>query len=388
MFVELHIIQNFVPSCINRDDTNTPKDCEFGGHRRARISSQCIKRAVRTAFSDDSLLTRDELAVRTKAILQELVRVLTTRGRSEADAQHVAAAALTAMGLGLDKEGATEYLLFIGRNETAALADVIDEHWTSLREDKSPVKAADAPTQRKSKKESTVSAEAKKALLQALSGTRAADLALFGRMIADLPAKNVDAACQVAHAFSTNRVKMDMDFYTAVDDLKTDEETGAGMIGMTGFNSSCFYRYSLLDTRQLASNLGTDTGLAGRTLEAFLEASIKTIPTGKQHSMAAQNLPDAVLAVVRDGGVPASLANAFLLPIRATGQRSLVQASVEAMDDYWGRLSGAYGEKGVLARPLCLVENAELPHLGTGRADTMEDLVAAVMAAVTFEEAR
>ena len=47
MIVELHLIQNFAPSCLNRDDTNTPKDCEFGGHRRARISSQCIKRAIR-----------------------------------------------------------------------------------------------------------------------------------------------------------------------------------------------------------------------------------------------------------------------------------------------------------------------------------------------------
>ncbi len=49
MFIELHMIQNFVPSNLNRDDTNNPKDCEFGGVRRARISSQCIKRSIRTS---------------------------------------------------------------------------------------------------------------------------------------------------------------------------------------------------------------------------------------------------------------------------------------------------------------------------------------------------
>jgi len=37
MWIELHILQNFAPSCLNRDDTNSPKDCVFGGYRRARM---------------------------------------------------------------------------------------------------------------------------------------------------------------------------------------------------------------------------------------------------------------------------------------------------------------------------------------------------------------
>ena len=37
MFIELHMIQNFAPSNLNRDDTGSPKDCEFGGYRRAHI---------------------------------------------------------------------------------------------------------------------------------------------------------------------------------------------------------------------------------------------------------------------------------------------------------------------------------------------------------------
>ena len=48
--IEIHVLQNFAPSNLNRDDTGAPKDALFGGTRRARISSQCLKRAVRQNF--------------------------------------------------------------------------------------------------------------------------------------------------------------------------------------------------------------------------------------------------------------------------------------------------------------------------------------------------
>ena len=87
MFVELHLIQNFAPSNLNRDDTGAPKDCEFGGYRRARISSQCLKRAVRTAFKDHRLLPPEHLATRTKRLADELTRRLRARGKGEAEAR-------------------------------------------------------------------------------------------------------------------------------------------------------------------------------------------------------------------------------------------------------------------------------------------------------------
>src|ERR1700726_3904869 len=76
MFIEIHAIQNFAPSNLNRDDTGSPKDCEFGGHRRARVSSQCLKRAVREAFRRDQLLPKDRLARRTKRFVEEAVKRL------------------------------------------------------------------------------------------------------------------------------------------------------------------------------------------------------------------------------------------------------------------------------------------------------------------------
>ena len=37
MIIELHILQSFAPSNINRDETNNQKDCDFGAIRRVGI---------------------------------------------------------------------------------------------------------------------------------------------------------------------------------------------------------------------------------------------------------------------------------------------------------------------------------------------------------------
>src|SRR5438128_1336114 len=81
--IEIHILQNFAPSCLNRDDTNSPKDCEFGGHRRARISSQCIKRAVRRYFKTEKLLPDEHLAERSKRLIGNVAELLTQNGHTD-----------------------------------------------------------------------------------------------------------------------------------------------------------------------------------------------------------------------------------------------------------------------------------------------------------------
>jgi CRISPR system Cascade subunit CasC len=409
MKVELHLIQNFAPSCLNRDDTNTPKDCEFGGHRRARISSQCIKRAIRKCFEDSLILSADALASRTKLLIGELSDLLAKNGKDKGDARDIADKALKGIGLGVEKEDPTktQYLMFMGKREIDGLAKVMLQYWDDVKlVSETPVteeerKARKSGREQKEKAKKGFPPEIKKALLEALDGGKAADLALFGRMLADLPDKNIDAACQVAHAISTNKVLMDMDFYTAVDDLQPEEETGAGMMGITGFNSSCFYRYCLVDMEQLKENLlgkpAKDATLqeikeaeelALKTIEAFLRASVTAIPTGKQTSFAAQNPPDAIFAVVRDKGAPLSLANAFEKPVRPTNEKSLMQVSVEAMDSYWGKLTQVYGENGVNARPICLVGEAELTSLKDQQVSSFEDLLKKVIESVSPEGAK
>ncbi len=379
MLVELHILQNFAPSNLNRDDTGSPKDCEFGGFRRARISSQCLKRSIRTTFRDQQLLPADDLARRTKRVVDEVAGRLAGRGRDDERARAVVEAALGGIGLAVDDKARTQYLLFMGERELASLTDLCDSHWDALGAAIGDGSAeGKSGKQKKRAAKDAVPAEVNAALRKSLDGGRAADLALFGRMLADMPDLNIDAASQVAHAISTNRVSMEFDFYTAVDDLSPRDEPGAGMMGTVEFNSACFYRYANVDLNQLATNLSGDAELARHALEAFIRASVSAIPTGKQNSMAAQNPPSFVLGVVRAHG-PWSLANAFLQPVRPAEGADLVEQSVQALDRYWQQLADMYGESGVRAKYACTHVDGALRNLADARVGNIDALVAGVL---------
>lgn len=357
MFIELHILQNFAPSNLNRDDTGSPKDCDFGGFRRARISSQCIKRALRThsAFEKAVQATKGDLGVRTKRILEALVtKLVEDWGHPKENCPRVAENILKGARIKLEKEQKTQYLLYLGKNEIAGLARIAHQHWDELSAVQNPDDASSdkKKTGSKAKREQqeTIPPEIRKEIDKVLGQTTAADIALFGRMVADDSNKNINAACQVAHAISTHEVKMEMDYYTAIDDLLPGEETGSDMIGMIDFNSSCFYRYAQVNLDLLNSTLSGDKDLVSGTIRGFLEASVLAIPTGKQNSMAAQNLPSYVRVLVRSEGAPWSLANAFLQPIRpGKGEREdLVSKSVNALEDHLSRVKRMYGSNGIL----------------------------------------
>lgn len=343
MFIELHMIQNFAPSNLNRDDTGSPKDCDFGGYRRARISSQALKRAARTEFRDGALLPDEQLGQRTKRLLDELAGRLARDGRTEEQARAVAQAALASVKLTIAKENKTQYLLFLGAGEIAAVAALCDQNWDALVA-VSPADGGEKGARAaKSAAKGTVPDEVRKGMLAALDGGRAADLALFGRMLADLPEKNVAAAAQVAHALSTHQVSIEFDYYTAVDDLRPGDTQGADMIGTVEFNSACFYRYSNVDTEQLLRNLGGDTELARATLTVYLRAAVRAIPSGKQNSMAAHNVPALVLVTARERGAW-SLANAFVKPARPSATVDLIEASVAKLVAHWGATAAMYGD--------------------------------------------
>src|SRR5215831_13660722 len=132
MIIELHILQNFAPSNLNRDDTGSPKDCEFGGYRRARISSQCFKRAMRQAFREQKLIDEANLAARTKRLVEEIAGRLKEKGKAEDEAQHVVEAILNGAKLTVKDDGKTQYLLFLGADEINAIAGLCSQHWDAL----------------------------------------------------------------------------------------------------------------------------------------------------------------------------------------------------------------------------------------------------------------
>lgn len=397
MMVEIHVLQNFAPSCLNRDDTNSPKDCQFGGIRRARISSQCIKRAVRLYFRDAKLLGQDQLAERSKRLIAEVASRLKEKDRPADEAVARTKAALGAVRIGTKEQDETQYLLFLGHGAITGLADTVHEHWDALGgvavrsatetqedKDKKDKEKPRSARQKKTEAKEAVPKAVAESVSKILKGDKAADLALFGRMLADQTTLNVDAACQVAHALSTNKVGIETDFYTAVDDLKQRneaEDAGAGMMGTVEFNSACYYRYANIDLKQLEQNLQKDRPLALKTVEAFLRAFVEAIPTGKQHSMAAQNPPDLVYVVVRDHGLW-SLANAFVQPVSPTGKESLVQRSIAALDDYWRKLTDIYGDKSIRARAVCATEPNGLETLKPHRVKGLDALVETVLRAL------
>lgn len=326
--LEVHVIQTVAPCNLNRDDTGSPKDAMFGGFRRARISSQAQKRAVRMAFKDWPLLSPTERAVRTRRLVEALLQKL-----ADVPAERVRLAvenALNAIGFGV-REGQTEYLLFLGEGELARLAALIRENLEAL-----------TASEAKGKKKAEVSEELAQALEKVLDGGKAVDLALFGRMVADRPELGVDAAAQVAHAISTHKVDREFDFYTAVDDLNPREEAGAGMMGDVEFYSATLYRYAVVDLKKLLENLQDDRELALKGALAFFKAFALTLPSGKQNSFAAHN-PPLFLAFRAGEGLPRNLATAFEKPVRPKDDTSLSALSVEALLREWEKFDAIFG---------------------------------------------
>jgi CRISPR system Cascade subunit CasC len=384
--VEIHVLQNYAPSNLNRDDTGAPKDALFGGIRRGRVSSQCSKRAVREYFKDrvrDGVFSADELAVRTKRVYQAIADALAGK-RPQVEVLAKAERALSYCKIDSKSDSKTQYLLFLGRREIAALADTIDRNWSLIIEPQEPESedgAAKKKTKTKTKKDAAGSApqEVKDQLEAVFSGGKAVDVALFGRMLADMPEKNQYAACQVAHAISTHAVEREFDFYTAVDDLKPEDTAGADMMGTIEFNSACYYRYAVVDWEKLVANLQGDAVLASKGLDAFLRGFVLAEPTGKQNSFAAHNPPEFVAMSVCRDAAPRNLANAFEIAVRAKPGESLTRKSTEALVAKAGELDKAYPRKG--QTHVLNLTQADVGNLGCTQ-DSLNELVAAVLAAV------
>lgn len=355
MNLELHLIQNFPPSNLNRSDTGTPKDCEFGGVRRARISSQCMKKAIRDYFNNKGLLNGSR-GIRTKLVYEEVCKTLINVNKlNENEVKEIVKAVLAECGIAIKETKQTEYLLFIGKEEIQKMANILtqNDRWKTLTTalksassietgDKKDGEPAKKKSTKKSKSETfAIPPEIKQEVYNCLFRKDLADIALFGRMLADIPKENVDAACQVAHAISTNRTVIEMDFFTAIDDLATKDKTGAAMMGTMEFDSACFYRYLNINLEQLKHNLNGNEKLVIDTVKAFVEAVILAIPSGKQNSTGAQNYPSLVIAVIRSNGF-SSLANAFEKPVFPTDKESLVEASIDRLHNYWTKIVKVY----------------------------------------------
>lgn len=336
-YIDVHILQSVPPSCINRDDTGSPKTATYGGVRRARVSSQAWKRATRKAFED--LLGEQDLGIRTKRVVEMVAHRLTSMDVAPVDAPVLAEAVVKAAGLKLKKAKNSDrkdskYLVLVSWQQAGALAELANNVLESAGGD---VNAA--------AKELGVGTD-KKAAKRVLAQKNSVDLALFGRMVADDTDLNVDASCQVAHALSVHAADTEFDYFTAVDDLKEREDdfdevadAGAGMIGTVEFTSATLYRYASINVEALAANLG-DVAMTERGIAAFIRGFALSMPTGKINTFANNTVPDGVLIRIRDDQ-PISLVGAFERPVTSDGGYALPAA--EALRDWADSTAEAFG---------------------------------------------
>ena len=317
-FLQLHLLTFYPPSNLNRDDTGRPKTATVGAAPRLRISSQALKRAWRSSpvFAERLHQHRGQ---RTQRFGEEIERHLREHGGTPERALQIARQIAQHFGkLKPERDPAparTEQLAFIAPEERAAALALADR--IAGGENVEP---------------------AAEQLLR--HADTAADIAMFGRMLADHPQFNREAAVQVAHAITTHRVTVEDDYYTAIDDLKTPEEdAGAGFVGELGFGSGIFYLYLCIDTPLLLRNLDGQRALAADACAALAEAAATVSPKGKQPSFAARARAHYVLAEA--GSVqPRTLAGAFVQPVRGD---DLAAASITALEDWCAKLDHAYG---------------------------------------------
>lgn len=322
-FLQLHYLTVYPPSNPNRDDQGRPKTAHYGGVARLRISSQALKRAARQSdvFQDK---LNGHLGQRTQRIGEVIVAHLKEAGADEEKATEIAKQVTDAFGK-LDaevekKQGVvrTRQLAFISPDERKMALDLAER----------VLKGEGLPEAK----------DLSKAVLRKADG--AADIAMFGRMLADDPDFNRDAAVQVAHAITTHRAVVEDDYYTAVDDLKRPaEDAGAGFVGDAGFGSGVFYLYVCVNRALLLDNLDGDASLAKAATEALVEALATASPPGKRNSFANFARAGFVLAE-RGDQQPRSLASAFLRPVDGA---DLMQSSIGALKDMAVRMDDAYG---------------------------------------------
>ncbi|MER0245089.1 type I-E CRISPR-associated protein Cas7/Cse4/CasC [Streptomyces sp. HSW2009] len=298
-YVDVHILHTVPPANLNRDDQGNPKEAYFGGVRRSRVSSQAWKRATRRHFTER--LPEQDLATRTRRVAGALAERLRAGTALDADqSARLAGALLAPLKIRAGKKaGDTAYLLFSGRRQLETGAALVRDRAAELvaLDDKALAAAMESlPIQ------------------EAFTSGHPLDVALFGRMVADLPALRVDAAVQVAHALSTHAVELEFDYFTAVDDeASKGQETGAGMIGTIGFNSATLYRYASVGLHQLRHNLDTDED-AVRGVQAFVSSFARSVPSGYGNSFAHRTLPSLVAVAVRSDQ-PVNLVSAFEDPV-------------------------------------------------------------------------
>lgn len=314
--IELHILQSFPVTCLNRDDVGSPKSATFGGVPRARLSSQSLKRATRLNAREAGG-SETFAGVRSRFLIKPFTDAFLAAG-------------LTAELAAEKAKAVCETFSKIDGKDANQVTTAVYLSPSEIHQIATAVAAGDDP----------------KKVAKKVQRLDAADIALFGRMIANDATLNIEGAAMFSHALSTHKTANEIDFFSAVDDRKGDsEDAGAGMIGTLEYNSATYYRYAAVNLDLLADgvHLGPLSVDERRSvLRAFLQAVLVAIPGARKNSMNGSTLPEAVLGIRKSSGQPLQLVNAFETPVFQNGKGLLV-ASADAMRSHNERLKKIWG---------------------------------------------
>lgn len=324
-FIQLHLLTAYAPSNLNRDEVGRPKTAVMGNSDRLRISSQSLKRAWRTSDCFYQSLS-DYIGVRSRRFARDWVyKPMEEQGISEKIAKESAIKIAGQFGKlkneKTPKDPLTnieiEQLVHISNDEQQAIASLVK---LLISEERVPT---DDEVKLLRKQNSSV------------------DIALFGRMLADSPAFNVDAACQVSHALGVSSVTIEDDFFTAVDDLNNKEkDASSGHLGERGFASALFYTYICISRDLLLENLNGDEALVEKTLKALTESAAKVAPSGMQNSFASRAYTSYLL-IEKGTQQPRSLAVAYFNPIRS---QDMVNEAITRLEQQLDKFDQVYGQ--------------------------------------------
>lgn len=381
--LELHIIQSVPVACLNRDDLNSPKTAIFGGVQRARVSSQSWKRAIRELANKELNNSGQFKGKRSRLFVGKISSTLMELGEPEERANALSLCAGHYLAkLDPKREAKVKTLVFLSPLEYEIFANILfslrdddkqklvdaislvdkeklaeDEDSDESVDEEKPKKKPKGEKKLTAKQFSQLVAKILKTpTAKAFKGEKketkglpkdAADIALFGRMVANDRSLTVEATSMFSHALSTHKVDNEIDFFAAVDDLQPIEESGAGMTSTLEFNSATYYRFAALNLNMLA-----DTGhLASMTREerqnvvrTFVEATVKAIPGARKNTMNSNTLPVYVLSVVREKGHPIQLVNAFENPLKSN--QGYIVESIKRLNAEYADLKETWGIEG------------------------------------------
>lgn len=379
MFLQIHTLTSYHASLLNRDDAGLAKRIPFGGAERLRVSSQCLKRHWTDYFRKEVALPRGD---RTRHFLDRVIvkRLVEPKNIPGRDAEQLAVFLATVLFAkrkslndwkkkGKDAHGIAQKLkssdtykqfsadnpwpekiqaILFGRAEADFFVDLLANAYQSSDKDLDMAAAllVDKAVSEKENFDALLRQAGYGNLIAGFEG------ALFGRFVTSDLLARVDAPVHVAHAFTTHALDTEVDFFTVVDDLAKDDETGAAHANDTELGAGIFYGYVAVDVPLLVSNLtGCDAKAwkeqdatdARNLLDRLIHAIAEVTPGAKLGATAPYARAEHVMLEVSDAQ-PRSLANAYLKPVRLNGREHPMTQSVQAMAEHIDALTGMYGD--------------------------------------------